>query len=297
MSAEEKVRLVREASPEYGLTAALEAVELPKSTWYYQQERVSYADKHQALRPLVEQVVAEHPDYGIRRVTEELQQGHQQLVNRKVVARLLGLWDLALRRSTHAPPPSGLQQVIAASGERANLLPGLSDIGLFEVLVTDFTELPYAGGQHKAYLMPLLDHTGKLAVGWAVGPSDNSQLALAAWKHAKATLRRYRVPTRGLIVHHDQDAVYTGYAWTSQLLLKDGVRLSYALHGPQDNPEIESFFGRFKTENESLLLDAADLDQLREVVGNQICYYNTQRRHSSLGYLSPRDYLRQVRAK
>src|SRR5439155_11331584 len=130
---EQKVALVASVWEEYGLTAALAAVELPKSTWYLQQRGVSYADKHAALRPLVEQVVQEHPEYGIRRITAELQERHEQRVNRKVVARLVGLWDLALRRSTHAPPPSGLQQVIAAAGERANLVASLAEIGLFEV--------------------------------------------------------------------------------------------------------------------------------------------------------------------
>lgn len=39
-----------------------------------------------------------------------------------------------------------------------------------------------------------------------------------------------------MIVHHDQDAVYTGYSWTGQLLLQDKVQLSYALDGAKDNP-------------------------------------------------------------
>jgi hypothetical protein len=69
---------------------------------------------------------------------------------------------------------------------------------------------------------------------------------------------------RGCIVHHDQDSVFTGYAWTGRLLLEDGCRISYALNGPSDNPEMESFFGRFKTENRSLLLDAPSFAELRD---------------------------------
>ena len=61
--------------------------------------------------------------------------------------------------------------------------------------------------------------------------------------------------TNILIAHQDLGSVFTGYAWTGRLP-GAGVRLSYALGAPEDNPEMESFFGRFKVENRSLLLGA-----------------------------------------
>jgi len=294
MTTPQKVALVASVIQTYSLAAALSAVELSKATWYYQQQRVGYADKYAPLRPVVEEVVRQHPEYGIRRVTAELHERYPAVVNHKVVARLLQVWELAMVRSTHTPSPSPIQRTIAAAGERANLVAQLTEIGLFEVVYTDFTELRYAGGEHKAYLMPLLEHACKLVLGWAVGPADNSDLALTAWKHAKQAFRTYGIAYRGMIVHHDQDGVYTGYAWTSQLLLKDGVRLSYALHGAKDNPEIESFFSRFKAENHSQLLEAADMAELCRVVASRMCYYNGERRHSSLEYLSPLAYMRKV---
>lgn len=62
--------------------------------------------------------------------------------------------------------------------------------------------------------------------------------------------------TNILIVHQDRGSVFTGYAWTGRLP-GAGVRLSYALAGPKDNPEVKRFFGRFKAVNRSLLLSAA----------------------------------------
>jgi len=56
-------------------------------------------------------------------------------------------------------------------------------------------------------------------------------LALEAWEVAKATFQQLAIPYAGMIVHHDQDSVYTGYHWTGRLLLEDGVRLSYTLSG------------------------------------------------------------------
>jgi transposase InsO family protein len=73
--------------------------------------------------------------------------------------------------------------------------------------------------------------------------------------------------------------------------VKDKAQLSYALNGAKDNPEIESFNGRFKTENRSLILDAQNLNELDKTVEERIEYYNQERWHSSIDYLSPAMYL------
>ena len=281
---------------EAGLEAALAVVELPRSTWYYHRRQAKTdEDKYAHLRPLLEQIARQHPAYGYRRTTVELNDQIEGVVNHKVVQRLLQRWDLSLIRRTRAPKPSRLRQVIISAGERVNLVAQLETIGLLEVLYTDFTELRYASGDRKAYLMPIVDHASKLVLGWAVGQQANTPLALEAWQQAKETFVQLAADYAGLIMHHDQDAVYTSYAWTGQLLVADQVRLSYALHGAKDNPEMEAFNGRFKTENHSLFLEALILEQLRAVVAERVAYYNHPRRHSSLAYLSPLDYLKSRR--
>lgn len=289
--------MVSSVREEYGLAPALRAVELPKSTWYYHQNiKISYSQKYQHLRPLLEEIAHQHPEYGIPRITPELQETYQQKVGPKVVQRLLKLWDLSLLRSTPIPQPSGVRQVIVASGDRANLVAQLAQIEPFDVAYTDFTQIPYANGQRKAYLMPIIGHCCKLVYGWALGPNANTDLALQAWQRAKQTCYRFGIPIQGMILHHDQDPVYTSYRWTGQLLRKDKARLSFALQGAKDNPAMESFNGRFKAEAHSLFLEATDLAQLRKVIDQRIHYYNGQRRHSSLNYQSPLTFLKQVLA-
>lgn len=285
----EKVRLVSAVRDRYGLAPALRAVGLSRSTWHYRtRRRVPYAEKYAHLREPLEAIAEAHPEYGYRRVTTELRETYGERVNRKVVERLHRLWDLPLRRTVVVPKPSPIRQVIEVAGPRANLLAGRdkTEIGPFEVLYTDFTELIYAGGTRKAWLIPLLDHATKYVAGFAVGERANSELALSAWRAAKESMARYRDSLEGLIVHHDRDPVFTSYAWTGRLL-SAGVRLSYALGGPKDNPEMESFFGRFKVENGSLLSDDASLEELLSVVGRRMSYYNRVRRHSSLGDRPP----------
>lgn len=291
----EKVALVAAVREEHALTPVLAALGLPRATWYYQQQRVSYAEKYAYLRGPLETIARKHPGYGIPRITTELQETYDQAVNHKVVQRLLQLWDLALLRSVRPSRPGHVRRAIVAAGKRANLVAQMSEIRLFQVAYTDFTELRYADGSRKAYLMPLIGHVCKMAYGWAVGAHADTTLALEAWQAAQATFHELRISPADMIVHHDQDPVYTGYGWTAQLLLKDQARLSYALNGAKDNPQMESFIGRFKTENHSLLLEAAALPELCSVVTEQMLYYNTQRRHSSLGYMSPLAYIKQVR--
>ncbi len=297
MTTGRKVALVESVKDTYGLNLALATVELPKPTWYYHQKhKVDYEEKYAHLRSILEEIARNHPGYGVPRIMPELRDEYKIVVNHKVVERLLSTWDLSILRSTHRPRPSGIQRAITEAGGLANLVAQMEEIGLFQVVYTDFTELVYANGQRKAILIPIIGHTSKMAFGWAVGESDDTVLALRAWKRAKETFQELHISFEKMIVHHDQDSVYTSYEWTSQLLLKDKARLSYALRGAKDNPAMESFNGRFKDENHSLLLEAHNLDELVEVVDRRMTYYNTERRHSSIDYLPPVTYIERVRS-
>ena len=100
-------------------------------------------------------------------------------------------------------------------------------------------------------------------------------------------LRVQGIDLESVTVHHDQDPAFTSYRWTAQLLLKDHVRVSYALNGARDNPEMEAFNSHFKTENRSLLLDAQTLEELQALVSERMDYYNNERRHPSISYQAP----------
>jgi putative transposase len=297
MTTEQKVALVETAWETYGLTRALAAVDLPKSTWYYHRTRkVSYQDKYAYLWPVLEEIARQHPEYGILRTTEELRDSYGHLVNHKVVQRLHQLGDLRLLRSTRRPKPSKVRQAIVEAGERANLVAQLEQIELFQVAYADFTELVYADGKQKAHLIPILGHVCKMVYGWALGEGPDATVALRAWARAQETFRHLHIPYEGMILHQDQGSAFISYAWTGQLLLKDGVRLSYTLQGFKDNPEMESFIGHFKEEGRSLFLDAQSIAELATVVDSRMVYYNTERRHSSIGYVPPLTYIERVRA-
>lgn len=289
MTPRQKVALAEQAGPEYGLTPVLAALELPRSTFYYRRQGLQ--DRYAHLRPSLEAIARRHPEYGYRRTTVELQESYGHRVNHKVVQKLHRLWGLPLTRGTRHPKPSGIRRAIAEAGELVNLVARLSKIGPFQVAYTDFSELVYADGHRRAQLIAIPDHATRTALGWAVGERATTQLALAAWKAAKRTLAALGRHPAGMIIHHDQDPVFTSYSWTAQLLLRDGVRVSYSLDGARGNVFMESFYGRFKTENRSLFLDAQSLAELRDLVDERMAYFNHERRHSALDYQSPLTYL------
>ena len=245
MSTGKKVQLVASVIDGYSLSSALAALELPKSTWYYhQRQKVDYEEKYAHLRPMLEEIARQHPEYGYRRTTPELHENYQEQVNHKVVQRLHQLWSLALLRTTRTPQPSGIRKIIVAAGDRVNLLAQLDEIEPLDVLHTDFTELCYAGGTQKAYLMPIIGHASKVAFGWAIGESANRALALAAWKRARTMMDELDIEPAEIVMHHDQDPVYTSYDWTGRLLLRDHLQLSYTLDGARGNTEMEAFISR-----------------------------------------------------
>lgn len=95
---------------------------------------------------------------------------------------------------------------------------------------------------------------------------------------------------------NDQDPAFTSHAWTSQLLLGDQARIPNALDGARDDPEMDGFSSRFKTENRFLLSDARSLAQLLAVVAERMVYYNNEWIHSMIGYKAPAIYVATLQA-
>jgi putative transposase len=286
-----KVEIVRRNSETYGLNVTLNAIGLPKSTWYYwKNKKVDYDEKYACLhKPLID-VLTENPGYGYRRVEPDLKEcGHS--VGETVVRHILRMWDLSLRRWAGKPKRSVPRKLLAEKSDGMNLVAGIQEPAPLQVLYTDFTAIWYAGGGKKAYLMPLLDHATKWVVGWALGHRPNTELALEALSMASRTLADAELTLEERIIHHDQDTVYTGYRWLRAVLIKHRARISFSENGAKGNTTMESFNGRFKVENASLFHEAANIWELGRMIAQQIDYHNRRRRHSTLGYTAPIDYI------
>ena len=86
----------------------------------------------------------------------------------------------------------------------------------------------------------MVDTGSRCALGWVAGPSANRELTLKCWEQVCARMIRIGRPLEGTLLHSDLDSVRAGYDWLRQVLLGNGLRVSYSECGAKDNPWIES---------------------------------------------------------
>lgn len=194
-------------------------------------------------------------------------------MNHKVIERLHSYWDLSVLKSIKHPKENPIRILLREAGSKINLVKSLERIDDFEVIYSDFTEIRYQKGKPKAQWMPIIDHSIKVIVGHALGESANTELAMEAWGKAKFMLRRFGQKIEGIIIHHDQDGVYIGHRWLHQVAVKDKVRVSYSEDGAKGNVYLESFIGRFKSENRLLFWEQEDFEALEESLLFQMKLY------------------------
>lgn len=136
------------------------------------------------------------------------------------------------------------------------------------------------------YLAVILDLFSRRVVGWSVSLHNDTPLAQEALRRALMTRR----PELGLLHHTDRGSPYASLAYTA-ILRQYGVVASMSRAGDcYDNAVVESFFGTLKAElvrgcvyPSRLVATAAIADYIEN-------FYNPQRRHSHLQYLSPIEF-------
>ena len=79
------------------------------------EQKIPYEEKYAHVRPILEEILREHPSYGIPRITPELGDRYGRRINHKVIQQLLHLWDRSMLRKARRPRPSSIRQVILAA--------------------------------------------------------------------------------------------------------------------------------------------------------------------------------------
>lgn len=152
-----------------------------------------------------------------------------------------------------------------------------------QVWASDVTAWPTATGW--LYVAVVLDLASRRVVGWAAGPSAGQELTLPALQQALARRR----PPAGLLHHSDRGAHYTGRSY-QRLLAAHGMRASMSRRGDcWDNAVVESFFATLKTELVAGI-PWTTRGEARDALQRYLAWYNGQRLHSTLAYVSPTQY-------
>lgn len=275
-----------EQASERNVKRACELMKVSRSA-YYQHARGDRSPRRHVDDDLTARIVAVHADsagtYGAPRVHAELAASGLRH-GRKRIARLMrtaGLQGRCLRRwqTTTVADPN--------AKARPNLIDRNFTVDAAAVDTRWCGDITYINTwQGWLYLATVVDLASRKVVGWAVTDHLRTDLVDAALTDA-LTRRR---PAPGLVFHSDRGCQYTS-AQHARLAAAHGIRLSVGRRGQcWDNAVAESFFATIKTE----LLHRQPWPTrttARQAIFEYIeGWYNTRRRHSSLGYLSPSAY-------
>nr|WP_130865241.1 IS3 family transposase [Acidipropionibacterium timonense] len=288
-----RFQFVADHKDAYGVKRLCEVIEIARSSFYAwlaaAPGRAARAAEDAALaaRIRVLQDPAQGGDraYGAPRITADLNDGvtAAERVNHKRVARVMRAHQLAgirLRRRVKTTIPD-------QSGRRFPDLIG-RDFSIGEPnrrYVGDITYLPIADGSNL-YLATCIDLGSRKLAGWQIADHMRTELVEDALRAAA----RDRGTLAGAIFHSDHGSVYTSKAYAT-LCEHLGVTQSMGAVGTSaDNSLAESVNATLKRE----LLEGAsafpDQATAYRAVFGWANRYNTRRRHSAIGHISPSTY-------
>jgi len=269
----------------YPITKLCDSLDVSRAgyyTWCARPESVRTREDKRLGQLVREAHERSRRTYGSPRVHAELAAGGEH-VSRKRVIRLMQEQELKgrVRRrykcttmSDHDMPvaPNLLAQHFEADAPNQRW-------------VGDTTELR-VGESGRFFLAAIVDLFSRFTVGWALSAVNDRHLVLKALEMA---LRR-RNPDAGLIYHSDQGSPYASEDYQSRLTAR-GITCSMSRRGNcYDNAAMESWFSTFKFElGEHFESYAQAKEQLFDYIE---VFYNQQRRHSTLNYLSPAQFER-----
>jgi putative transposase len=278
--------LVREGGSAVGAACAVLGVS--RSAYYAWRERgPSRRRRRRAdLAPSVRALFWKHRRrYGARRIAAELAD-LGEVCSRRLVRKIMEAEGLrAIQPKSFVPKTTDSRHRL---GYSPNLILDTPEPnGINQLWVGDITYVPLRGGGF-CYLASLMDRHSRDIVGWEVSETMTDELTLAALRMAI----RDRQPPALLVHHTDRGGQYASGRYRA-VLRRAGMRQSMSRAGNvYDNAFMESCFGTFKTELEMTEYD--DCGQARREIAEYVAYYRTERKHSALGYVTPRQFERLV---
>jgi putative transposase len=271
MSMAARLSLVDRADPVLSIVAQCQLLKVARSTLYYRPAEVS-ADDLAVMRRLDELYLA-WPFYGSRRMVAVLRREGWE-VNRKRVRRLMrvmGLEAIYQKPNTSAAHPQHKVYPYLLRGmviDRPN-----------QAWCADITYIPMAKG--FVYLVVVMDWFSRRVLSWRLSIGLESGFCVEALTEA---MERYGPPE---VFNTDQGVQFTSAEFVGALEAR-GVRVSMDGRGRYlDNIFIERLWRSLKYE-EVFIKAYGSVAEARRGIGVWLGFYNDERPHQALGYLTPR---------
>lgn len=265
----------------YPIRVVCRLLGVPRSSIYYAAQAVP--DDEAMLKTVLVETAGEWPTYGYRRLTAMMRR-----LGWRVNAKRVRRWMEEL--NIHGAPPTRTKRTTNSNHafpRYPNLVKDLEITRPNQVWVADITYIRLR--REFVYLAILMDVFTRTIRGWHLGRDLDQGLTLAALEQALVSA----VPE----VHHSDQGVQYAATVYVQRLQNLNVNLSMAAVGePRENGYAERLMRTIKEEEVDLSEYHDFADANRQISRFLDDVYNVKRIHSSLGYLTPREFEEQWRA-
>lgn len=277
-----RFRFIEDCRDEYPVRVLCDALDVSPSGYYAWRSRPESPRKvaNRCLLADIRRIHDQHRrGYGAPRIHATLR-AEGMAVSRGRVERLMRRHGIRAHRS------KAFRVCTTDSNHALPIAPNLLDRNVTpaapnQVWVSDITYV--ATDEGWLYVAAILDLFSRKVVGWAMRDHLRTELPLAALTMA---IQRQR-PGPGLLLHSDRGCQYASAAYRKALKSHGFVQSMSRKGNCWDNAPMESFFGSLKAElvheQHYPTREAAKRDLFAYIEG----YYNRQRLHSALGYITP----------
>ena len=239
------------------------------------------------IEEIAEIFYASHRVFGSRKITS-IMRSRVRLINHKRVERLMSEYCMKSRvckqYNSFTEPGDG-------NNIKDNLLKrDFSVTGPDQKMVSDTTGIRTKEGW--LYVAGILDLCGRIPVGMATGPRNDTELVSTAFRD----MRRRGHGGNGCILHSDRGSTYSSGEY-QQLISSSDMLSSMSRKGDcWDNAPMESFWGKMKLEFVDKTYNT--LDEARAAVYEYVwSFYTNLRPHAANGYLTPAEYYNLARSQ
>lgn len=233
------------------------------------------------LFQLIHEIFKRHDgNYGSPKITREIRKKGIP-VGQKRVARLMSHHGLkATKARMYKRRPGTYKHIYGIPCRIADI----ELTGENQLWVGDVTYLKMLDGSWQ-YLAVIMDRYSRRIIGWSLSDRRDANLTCAALERAI----RNRGHHEALIFHSDRGTEYLAEKYRRRLHCYGIDQSMNRVKRMNDNAFMESFFQQFKTERikKQVLSTVA---QVRAIVSEYMRYYNYDRSHSSIGYVSPNEF-------
>jgi transposase InsO family protein len=279
-----KYKFIKTELNSYPVCLCCDLLKVSRAGYYHWQKRQVTQRGHEEKKVL--EMIRKHYNlsrgrYGLLRIYRAIRK-EGIIVNKKRIYRLMKQYNIHSKTVKK-------YKVTTKQSKTANFSPNLVNRNFHatrenEVWTSDITYI--STGEGWLYLAVVQDMFNREEIGWSIMERPVAEIVTNAIKMA-ITNRR---PGQGVIFHSDRGSQYTSNK-VRNLLNQYRFKQSMSGNGNcYDNAITETFFSTLKKELIYLTKFETKEQARREIFEYIEIFYNRQRLHSSLGYLSPVEY-------